>query len=66
MIHEFRRPLPVVVEGTREGYALYVESSGMWENDTWCVVLCDGGIVRHYTTSQIRVHLNATFGIQRE
>ena len=66
MIHEFRRPLPVVVEGTRDGYALYVESSGMWENDTWCVVLCDGGIVRHYTTSQIRVHLNATFGIRRE
>lgn len=66
MIHEFRRPLPVVIEGTREGYALYVESSGMWENDTWCVVLCDGGIVRHYTTSQIRVHLNATFGIRRE
>lgn len=66
MIHEFRRPLPVMVEGTREGYALYVESSGMWENDTWCVVLCDGGIVRHYTTSQIRVHLNATFGIRRE
>ena len=66
MIHEFRRPLPVVVEGTREGYALYVESSGMWENDVWCVVLCDGGIVRHYTTSQIRVHLNATFGMRRE
>ncbi len=66
MIHEFRRPLPVVVEGTRDGYALYVESSGMWENDVWCVVLCDGGIVRHYTTSQIRVHLNATFGIRRE
>jgi hypothetical protein len=66
VIHEFRRPLPVVVEGTREGYALYVESSGMWENDVWCVVLCDGGIVRHYTTSQIRVHLNATFGIRRE
>jgi hypothetical protein len=66
VIHEFRRPLPVVIEGTREGYALYVESSGMWENDTWCVVLCDGGIVRHYTTSQIRVHLNATFGIRRE
>jgi hypothetical protein len=66
VIHEFRRPLPVVIEGTREGYALYVESSGMWENDTWCVVLCDGGIVRHYTTSQIRVHFNATFGIRRE
>jgi hypothetical protein len=66
LIHEFRRPLPVVVDGTREGYALYVESSGMWENDTWCVVLCDGGIVRHYITSQIRVHLNATFGIRRE
>jgi hypothetical protein len=66
VIHEFRRPLPVVVEGTREGYALYVESSGMWENDTWCVVLCDGGIVRHYTTKQIRVHVNATFGVRRE
>jgi len=41
-------------------------ASGMWENDVWCVVLCDGGIVRHYTTEQIRVHLNATFGIRRE
>lgn len=65
-IHEFAKPIPVVVENDKEGYALYVESSGMFENDVWCVVHCDGGIVRHYTSDQLRVHVNSTFGIHRK
>jgi len=65
MIHEFNKPIPVVVEGNKTGYAIYVQSSGMFENDVWCVVHCDGGIVRHYTTDQIRVYQNLTFNIKK-
>lgn len=66
MIHEFRTPLPVVVEGDKEGYAIYVESGGLYENDFWCVVLCDGGVLRHYNTSQLKMHENATIGIKKK
>ena len=51
---EFSKPIPVVVEGDKDGYAIYVVNSGMFENDVWCVVLCDGGDVRHYATDQIK------------
>ena len=60
---EFKQPIPVIVEDNKEGYAIYVVNSGTFENDVWCVVLCDGGIVRHYLTDQIKIHHNATFGI---
>lgn len=66
MIHEFHKPIPVIVEHNAEGYAIYVESSGMFENDIWCVVLCQDGVVKHYNTSQIRVHYNSTFGIKKK
>lgn len=60
---EFSKPIPVVAEG-KEGYAIYVSNSGQWENDVWCVVLCDGGVVRHYRSDQIRIYYNATFDIK--
>lgn len=58
--------MPVVVEGDKEGYLLYVESGGFGENDTWTVVHCEGGIVRHYTTQDVRIFANATFGIKKQ
>jgi hypothetical protein len=64
MIHEFKKPIPVIIEDDKEGYALYVSDSGMLENDIWCVVHCDGGIVRHYRSDQIRIHKNETFDIK--
>ena len=63
---EFRNPIPVVVEGNKDGYAIYVTNSGTFENDVWCVVLCDGGHVRHYCRDQIRIYTNATFGIKKD
>ena len=66
MIHEFRNPIPVVVEGDKDGYALYVRDGGAFENDIWCVVLCDGGHVRHYMSDQIKMYVNATLGIKKE
>lgn len=62
---EFSKPIPVVVENDKDGYALYVSDSGMLENDVWCVVLCDGGHVRHYTSDQIKIFHNATFNIKK-
>ena len=63
---EFKKPIPVVVEEDKEGYALYVVNSGIFENDIWCVVLRDGGIVRHYRSDQIRIHYNATLDINKK
>lgn len=65
MMLEFKKPIPVVVEGNKEGYAIYVQSGGTFENDIWCIVLCDLGIVRHYRSDQIRIHQNYTFDIQK-
>ena len=62
---EFKKPIPVVVENGIEGYAIYVMSGGTFENDIWCVVLCDGGLVRHYRSDQIKIHSNATFEIKK-
>lgn len=63
---EFKNPVPVIVEDGKEGYALYVRDGGTFENDIWCVALCQGGIVRHYMSDQIKIHSNATFGIVKE
>ena len=65
MMLEFKNPIPVVVEGSKDGYAIYVTNGGTFENDIWCVVLCDGGIVRHYATDQIKIYANSTFGINK-
>ncbi len=62
---EFKKPIPVIVEDDKEGYAIYVVNSGMFENDIWCVVLCNGGYVRHYRSDQIRIFMNATFDIKK-
>jgi len=65
MIHEFNHPIPVVTEQGEDGYAIYVQSAGTFENDIWCVVLCNGGIIRHYNTSQLRIYQNLTFNITK-
>lgn len=63
---EFKKPIPVVVEGDKEGYAIYVSNSGTFENDVWAVVLSESGQVRHYTSDQVKIWANATFGIKKE
>lgn len=63
MIHEFKNPVPVIVENGKEGYAMYVRDGSTWENDIWCVVHCDGGIVRHYRSDQLLINKNLTFDI---
>jgi hypothetical protein len=62
---EFKNPIPVVVESNKDGYAIYVTNGGQFENDIWCVVLCDGGIVRHYRSDQIVIRRNSTLSITK-
>ena len=59
---EFRNPIPVVTP-LGEGYAIYVRDSGTFENDIWCVALCDGGKILHFRADQIRMHVSGTFDI---
>ena len=66
MLMEFQKPIPVLTKDGKEGYAIYVESSGTFENDIWCVVLCQGGHIRHYSTAQLLIYKNATFEINAE
>ena len=66
MMLEFRHPIPVIVENDKEGYAIYVTNSGTFENDVWCVALCEGGYIRHYTSDQVKMYINATFGIKKD
>ncbi len=61
---EFQNPIPVIVEENKKGYAIYVTNGGQFENDIWCVVLCEGGIVRHYRSDQIKIYQNGTFNIE--
>jgi len=65
MMLEFKNPIPVIVEGDKEGYAIYVTSGGTFENDIWCIVLCSGGVVRHYRSDQLRLHNNATLNLKK-
>lgn len=65
----FDAPIPCIVyEGDKkiEGYALYVESGGTFEDDCWCIAHENGGIVRHYLSKDIRIHFNGTYGIKNK
>lgn len=65
MMLEFSNPIPVVVEDGKEGYVIYVRDGGTFENDIWCVVHCNSGIVRHYRSDQIKIHYSGTFNVRK-
>lgn len=61
MIGFFPFPYPVTTP-LGAGYAIYVTTSPMWENDTWCVQLDDGRVL-HFSTNQILGVTNKTYDI---
>jgi len=65
MIHEFTNPMPIITEHGK-GYVWYVRDGGGFENDIFCVILCDGGQVKHYTSKQISVEKNGTLEIHEK
>ena len=65
MIHEFSHPIPVVTP-LGDGYAIYVKSNGVFEDDEWAVALSADWQVRHFTSSQIKIWHNETYGIKKK
>lgn len=63
-------PVPCLVlkeDGTyEESLLLYIQSGEQWNNDIWTCVLKNGGVVRHFLSSQIRIEANATFEITKQ
>jgi len=55
-------PIPVTTP-LGDGYILYINPGGMYENDEITVVLLDGGHVRHFESDQVKVWVNSTYGI---
>lgn len=56
-------PIPVVVEGIGDCYIVSQTNSGTFEDDLFVVAKCDGGQMFHVRTSQMKMHYNATIGI---
>lgn len=61
---EFSKPIPVVTP-IGDAWAIYVKSNGMFENDEWCCCLTESGQVRHFVSSQIKIHNNETYSIKK-
>lgn len=55
-------PIPVTTP-LGDGYILYITSGGMLENDEITVVLSKGGEIKHFTSDQVRIWKNSTYGI---
>jgi hypothetical protein len=55
-------PIPVTTP-LGDGYILYITPGGMLENDEITVVLLEGGQIKHFTSEQVRVWINSTYGI---
>lgn len=65
MIYEPRHLVPCVTP-LGDGYVWYIKSNGFMENDEVTVILCNGGEVKHFTTEQIRIWHNGTYGIKKQ
>ena len=65
MIFEPRNPIPVITP-LGDGYILYIRSNGFLENDEVSVVLLDGGDIKHFDITQVKVWNNETYGIKKK
>ena len=57
-------PIPITTP-LGDGYILYVKENGMFENDELAVVLDESGGIKHFTTGQVKVWHNETYGIKK-
>lgn len=64
MIHECIKPIPCITP-IGNGYIWYIKDNGMFENDEYCVVLFDGGAIKHFTSEQVRIWHNETYDIKK-
>jgi len=64
MIFEPRNPIPVITP-LGDGYILYIKSNGFLDNDEVTVVLLNGGGIKHFDITQLKVWHNETYGIKK-
>jgi len=57
-------PIPVTTP-LGDGYVLYVKSNNMYENDEFAIVLSNGGEIKHFNSSQVKIWHNATYDISK-
>jgi hypothetical protein len=62
MISFVDRPIPVTTP-LGDGYIFYITPSGMLENDEITVILVKDGQIKHFSSDQVKVWTNATYGI---
>lgn len=55
-----------VISPLGEAYVIYIETNGQFENDIWTCCLCEGGDIKHFNSSQLKMHENATIGIKKK
>jgi len=65
MIHECRKPIPCTTP-LGDGYIWYIKDNGMFENDEFSVCLCADGTVRHFSSDQVKIYFNETYGIKKD
>lgn len=65
MIYETHKPIPCTTP-LGEGYVWYITEGGMFENDCYTVVLLNGGEIKHFTSDQIKIWHNETYGISKD
>ena len=61
-IHEFSQILWVTTP-FGDGVALFIVDYGPHENTVWCVALETDGVIKHFSSEQIKMCYNHTFGI---
>jgi len=64
MIYEFNKVIPCTTP-LGDGYIMYVKSNGFLQNDEFCVIMCEGGNLKHFTSEQINVWHNKTYSINK-
>ncbi len=64
MIFEPRNPTPCTTP-LGDGYVWYIKTNGMLENDEITVILNDGGKIKHFTSDQVSIWRNETYGIKK-
>lgn len=64
MVFEPKNPIPCVTP-LGDAYILYIKTNGFLENDEVTCVINDGSI-RHFTTDQIKIWHNETYGIKKK
>ena len=58
-------PIPVITP-LGGGYILYIKPNSYLENDEFCCVLTNGGEIKHFNSSQVRIWQNGTYEITKD